>query len=592
MPPAPVALDLQALQDGSGATAARAAQVAALAARLARRGRLAAGLLTPELPAPPFAALPAELAGAQAARLRWDTRAEARHLLNNHAGLVHLIPAPLLNTGPGGPTGLIVSPHWAELGVTRAVMIDRTDVEAFAAGPGRERLTARLEWIRGADLVVVDGDAPTADLGLPPARTVTGEGWMERVDGLHPHPGAATGGGPEHRYRPPRLALYGPLPPYGGGIGAYNARFLEAAAAGGASIDAVISRGRPGPGQVPKGAGVVHAEAFGVDVRPASYDAVVYTLGNSDGHLPTVEAALRHPGWLWLHEARLPAIATTALDGADDGEFEAHLQRLLERAYPGRPPGPAARAAGRSDLALARAGVGLTAPLVGRAAGVLVNSNAARESLLLDQPPLAAVPPVVVLPPACPPVRSPRRPPPAAAPPLAVALGVVAMGKRPDLLVDAAAQAGCRLAFVGPCPAILEQVIRDRAATRGVADHVEVVGEVDQASWWAWMDRATVAVQTRDSSGGEMSAAVLDALSAGVPTLTNLASARDYPTGTVDLVDDPAPDASGLAEHLAALLADAERCQGLSVAAQRFAADNQMADVATAVFEAVGTPTG
>jgi glycosyltransferase involved in cell wall biosynthesis len=168
-----------------------------------------------------------------------------------------------------------------------------------------------------------------------------------------------------------------------------------------------------------------------------------------------------------------------------------------------------------------------------------------------------------------------------------VALGVVSMGKRPDLLVDAAALAGCRLAFVGPCPDVLQEVIRDRAATRDVTDRVEVLGAVDDQAWWGWMDRADVAVQLRDSSGGEMSAAVLDALSAGVPVLTNLASAHDYPEGTVHLLPDAAADAGHLAAALEALLADPAAKDALTAGGQRFAAAHQMEHLAAAVLAAI-----
>ena len=151
---------------------------------------------------------------------------------------------------------------------------------------------------------------------------------------------------------------------------------------------------------VPAGVRHLPAAALGVDVRPASYDAVVYALGNSAGHLPTVELALRWPGWLWLHEVRLPAIAATALADLDDAAFADRFGQLLERAYPGRAPLGVARRAGRSNLDLIAAGVGLVGPLAERCRGILVNSQLARRLLLLDLTPLSAHPPIHVLPPA------------------------------------------------------------------------------------------------------------------------------------------------------------------------------------------------
>jgi glycosyltransferase involved in cell wall biosynthesis len=377
-----------------------------------------------------------------------------------------------------------------------------------------------------------------------------------------------------------RLALVGPLPPLGGGIGLYNEHLLRCLA-GGAAVDAVTTGLDSSP--LPSGVGHVPADAFGIEARPASYDAVVYTVGNSHGHLATIALALRHPGWLWLHEVRLPALAVTSLTTADDDEFARHLQWLVARAYPGRTPVGATDKAGRSVLDLMNAGIGLVPLLAERCRGILVNSEVARRLVELDLPPLAHHPPVHVLPPACPPVtpraRSTR------GQPVIVAFGVVTMTKRPDLLVDAAALVGCRLAFVGPCPPILVQVIAGRAQARGITDRVEVTGAVDDAAWQGWLERATVAVQLRESASGETSAAVLEALSHGIPVLTNLATAAEYGEGTVALV--ATADATVVAERLDQLLDDASARAALADAGQSFARDHQFDRLAQSLLSVV-----
>jgi len=367
-----------------------------------------------------------------------------------------------------------------------------------------------------------------------------------------------------------RLALVGPLPPEGGGIGLYNQSVL-----GACPHDVAVDAVTPGltASGLPTGVGHVPADAFGFDARPASYDAVVYTLGNSHGHLATVRAALRYPGWLWLHEVRLPALAVTALSGADDDEFTRRLSWLVERSYPGRAPTGATERAGRSVLELMNGGVGLVPLLAERCRGLLVNSEVARQLLLLDLPPLAHHPPIHVLPPACPPAPVPtaaaQRTGIAGGERVIVAFGVVSMTKRPDVLVDAAALIGCRLAFVGPCPPILVQVISGRAEARGIADHIEITGAVEDDAWQQWLDRATLAVQLRDSASGETSAAVLECLAAGVPVVTNLATAAEYGQGTVALL--PSADAAVVAERLEALLDHADQRTALSEAGLAFA---------------------
>ena len=596
VPPATVAIDLQALQPGAlggphdtgadGPPAAVTARVTGLAAALARAGRLAAGLLSPDRPAPGPGA--GEVVGGEVV---WDAKATARRLVRAHPGLVRLVPAPFLLAG-GGPAGAVVSRHWAASGAGRIAVVDaaaRRRSVATAPPAVALRLEARAQWVEASDLVIELDEGPEGEDHWDEvvARIVS---FLDRRPGpAGPAPASGTDGPiPAGRapFEPaPRLALVGPLPPGGGGIGAYNGR-LAAALGGLGEVDAFAPARTDWP--APPGVHRAHIDSFGTDLAPASYDAVVYTLGNSAGHLATVEAALRHPGWLWLHEAQLPAIATSALESFDDTEFAARMAWLLERAYPGRPPRAAARAAGRSHIALAAAGVGLTAPLVEAAAGVLVNSVAAARALEMDQRPLAWRPPVVVLPPACPPVRPPRPAPPGpagGAEPVVVAFGVVSMAKRPDALVDAAALGGFGLAFVGPCPDILRMVIEDRAAARGIADRVEVTGALDDDGWWGWMDRAAVAVQLRDSASGEMSAAVLDSLAAGVPVVTNLASARDYPEGTVGLLDGPDPAA--VASAVDRLLSEPESWRRLAAAGRHFAATHQMADLAAALLETV-----
>ena len=390
-----------------------------------------------------------------------------------------------------------------------------------------------------------------------------------------------------------RLALVGPLPPLAGGIAVYNERLLQAAPAT-VAIDAVSAL--VAAPDLPDGVGHVSASAFGIDARPASYDAVVYTVGNSHGHLPTIELALRYPGWLWLHEVRLPAVAVTALAGSDDEDFARELTWLVERSYPGRAPVGAATRAGRSVLELVNAGVGLLPLLTERCCGLLVNSEVARRLVQLDLAPLAHHPPIHVLPPACPPVsptaRSRASDFSAADDAVVVAFGVVSMAKRPDLLIDAAALAGCRVAFVGPCPPILVQVIGDRARARGVTDRVTVTGAVDDAGWQEWLDRATLAVQLRDSASGETSAAVLEALAAGVPVVTNLATATEYGEGTVSHL--ASVDAPVVAERLRWLLDHPEDRLRLSEAGMAFARAHQfdrLADTLLSIVTASETPS-
>ena len=208
----------------------------------------------------------------------------------------------------------------------------------------------------------------------------------------------------------------------------------------------------------------------------------------------------------------------------------------------------------------------------------------------LDLAPLAHHPPIHVLPPACPPTsgttrRSENRSGAAGSDPVVVAFGIVSMAKRPDLLLDAAALAGCKVTFVGPCPPFLVQVIGDRARALGITDDVTVAGAVDETGWREWLDRATLAVQLRDATSGETSAAVLECLAAGVPVVTNLATAAEYGEGTVAFL--PCVDAASVAERLRDLLDHPDPRNELSEAGMAFARAHPFSRLADALLATV-----
>jgi glycosyltransferase involved in cell wall biosynthesis len=89
----------------------------------------------------------------------------------------------------------------------------------------------------------------------------------------------------------------------------------------------------------------------------------------------------------------------------------------------------------------------------------------------------------------------------------------------------------------------------------------------------------------REGTSGESSAAVLEALAAGVPVLTNLATAAEYPEGTVAHVASADPEV--VASRLADLLGRPDERRALSEAGQRFAASHQFGDLARTLMSLV-----
>jgi glycosyltransferase involved in cell wall biosynthesis len=114
---------------------------------------------------------------------------------------------------------------------------------------------------------------------------------------------------------------------------------------------------------------------------------------------------------------------------------------------------------------------------------------------------------------------------------------------------------------------------------------VDVVGAVEEPDWMRWMDRAALAVQLRDANTGETSAAVLEALSAGVPVLTNVGSAAELPPGTVAFL--ASSTASDLATRIGSLLDGGDARRSLSEAGQEFAAAHSFTNLAAALLSVV-----
>jgi glycosyltransferase involved in cell wall biosynthesis len=159
--------------------------------------------------------------------------------------------------------------------------------------------------------------------------------------------------------------------------------------------------------------------------------------------------------------------------------------------------------------------------------------------------------------------------------PLLVSFGVLNRLKQGPLLVEALAAADvpkARLAFVGPASPADATAVTEAARRLGLADRVEVVGAVDDVTYRSWLGRAWVAVQLRSTTNGESSAAIGDALAAGLPTVvTAIGPNRALPADAVVAVP-PDVTATDLAAALRPLLTgDPGRRAALGAAARRHA---------------------
>lgn len=372
-----------------------------------------------------------------------------------------------------------------------------------------------------------------------------------------------------------RLALVGPLPPTRSGIAYYNAK-LASELRTLCDLDLFVATVEERT-ELRRSGGVrgfpVHA--LGRTLNPGSYDAVIYTFGNSEHHFETYEMALRYPGVIWLHDVRLAGFYLLyARDRiAADAQFQ-FMAEKLERTYPSARSAEVLRE-WESPESYATRDIGLTAELAHTALAIIVNSSHARQLLEEDLRDSIDPPPIFVIPPAVPTRAGADAE--ARDSLLVASFGIVDPIKAPHLLIDAVAevrkQRPCRLVFVGPVDETLERQLQSHAAGVGLAGKVEFTGEVSPGSYSSWLALAGCAVQIRVTSYGESSAAVLDCLGAGVPVVTNVESSRELPSGVVSFVEGPIAHAN-LTKAISRLLADPEARKlqahrGLKYARQR-----------------------
>lgn len=407
---------------------------------------------------------------------------------------------------------------------------------------------------------------------------------VDALDRLAPPPA------PARRPRPLRIGLVGPLPPAGSGIANYNGR-LVAALGRRCEVDVFSGAETARPARRDCDDPVwrrLPTRSLGRTINPDAYDALVYTVGNSEHHLDSYDAVRRHPGIVWFHDVRLGGLYRTyAHLRAGGGEAATRwMEGRIAEWYPDRVPRPLPDPF--SAEAQARLGVGLTREWVAHADAVIVNSAFAARLLALDQAAGTGLPPVLQVP-----FAVPAPPPPAAPeqPPLVLSLGIVDPVKAPDLMLEALAlvrrRVPARLALVGPVADAYRDELLGLAARLGVGDAVEVTGPVEEAQYWAWATRASVAVQLRRRTNGESSAAVADCLAAGLPVITTaLGAALELPAAAVRLVGVEAT-AADLAEAVLELVEDGDARRGRVAAARAHAAATGFDAVAERLLEAI-----
>jgi glycosyltransferase involved in cell wall biosynthesis len=464
--------------------------------------------------------------------------------------------------------------------VTPPALFDPTDPEAIAAA-----LTRALtdDGVR-RELLARSGRAPTSWTEVA-RRTVAA------YDAVGSRPGERRP--VRHRPRPFRIGFVTPLPPQPSGVADYSYRLLGELRHH-AEVHALVDgpphyRAEQRAAAAPAGVEVHPVAALGrVEAIDGPFDAVVYSLGNSEFHTGALAALRRRPGVVLAHDVRL-----TDLYGfgphQHPGAVPAGFQSALQAMYGGRVPDDLGTSGWLEADEAERWGVLMAREAAALSERFLASSDFAATLARLDAAPadrhkVGALPLALGVHAPAPPA-DPARP----GPPVVASFGLVNALKQTGTLLEAFAvvakvEPDATLAVVGPCGEVDREVLRAQAERLGLGGRVVLTGRVDDDEYGRWLERATVAVQLRRATNGETSGAVGACLLSAVPTVVAaVGPARDLPDDAVAKVPAGVTPAD-LAACITELLADAERRRALGRAATAFAAERSFARTAEALY--------
>jgi glycosyltransferase involved in cell wall biosynthesis len=330
----------------------------------------------------------------------------------------------------------------------------------------------------------------------------------------------------------PRLAFISPLPPQRSGIADYSAQLLPELARHYA-IELIVAQDIVKDDWLTANFPVRSAQWF--DAHAHEFERVVYHFGNSGVHRYMFPLLERHSGIVVLHDFYLSGVLNSIdVDGTSPGSFPAELYKshgfaaMIEERGSGRDPsvwkfpcnksvldfasGVITHSQFSRQLADAAYGPGTasdweTIPLL-RKAPLNLDKATSRKRLGIDENAF-----------------------------ILCSFGMVAATKLNDQLLTAwlaspmAQDERCMLIFVGDSD--VSQYVEKFTATikaSACADRISVTGFTSAECYEDYLHAADMAVQLRSMTRGETSAAILDCLAYGVPTIINTnGSAAELP---------------------------------------------------------------
>ncbi|HWE35892.1 MAG TPA: glycosyltransferase [Isosphaeraceae bacterium] len=397
----------------------------------------------------------------------------------------------------------------------------------------------------------------------------------------------------------PRLAVFSPFPPKNSGISDYIARLIDALKDRYA-IDLYHE-----PGYVPEPAiaaadfGSFDFRLFDRNAAQVPYRGVLYQMGNSHYHKFIYETMLRRPGVVTLHDFGLSGFQWwyAHQPGVSPGHFEREVVRFdpegAEAILPQLPAWDAEP--GNMQEACLRRGVYLNRAVFEAARRVVVHSPwcvAEVRRLFPEHESKTAVVPmggaVVEVAAEARAATRARFGLPADAV-LFGSFGILHMNKMNVEAIEAFATIAAEvpaasLVFVGQDLGHGEA--RRRAFELGLADRVRFLGRQPAGEFAGLIGAMDVGVSLRlPPTNGETSAALLDMLGRGLPTIvTDVATFSGYPDSAVRKVRWDADGPSALAAALRELARDAHARATLGDAAKGYVRDHHSWQHAAALY--------
>ena len=385
----------------------------------------------------------------------------------------------------------------------------------------------------------------------------------------------------------PRIAFVSPMPPAQSGVADYSARLVTALTEL-ADVDVDIFA-QPGHTELPIDRVTWHDyRAFDVAQASRRYDRVVTAIGNSTYHFEPWRILRAHGGYAMTHDVVLLRFFLAALAERPDLVPTEFGERLA--AFGAASPDNLVAGYGSfSAEDYFRYNKIMIEPIVDAAQRIFVHSRYAATLARLAARP-GQEDRVQVLP-----FGLPERPPIGPRPIVTVvSLGIVHTAKQSLKVGQAFALAAkacpdARFALVGDVlepglVAALERVV----AEADLGERLKVTGRADGEAYLDWLSSATLAVQLRDSSNGETSAAVGDALSAGIPVIaSDVGSNLELPVAATVLVSREI-SASKLADVIIDLVRDVPRAHAMGEAALAYAQENSFHSAARALLRGIG----